>query len=132
MEDAARAICELRNSDSPLLHLTHPRSLSWHTIANAANSDLGLQVVSYDVWFSLLQESAETTSAVAAARVLDANPALKLVGFFADAKAKMDTGTQAMGFLEVDGRTAQAACAWLHHLPCPSQDVIVRWLRQYS
>ncbi|KAF7798676.1 hypothetical protein EIP86_009900 [Pleurotus ostreatoroseus] len=128
-EDAARAICELRNSNSPILHLTHPESLSWHIISDTANKELSLQTVPYNVWFGLLQKSADRTSMMNPTRLLHSNPALKLVEFFADAEVKADS-TQAMGFPEVDGTAAQTACAWLRQLPLPSQDVIARWLRQ--
>ncbi len=119
----------MRNSDSPVLHLAHPHALNWDTIVETVVQTTALQTVPFSLWFDLLRKSAVTPSAEPDTHTSDINPALKLMGFFADAVAN-EQSAQAMGFPAVDTRVAETVSPGLRELCPPSKDVISRWIRQ--
>ena len=71
----------MRHSRAPLLHLVHPRPVPWHTLIAPIAAELGVPLVSYENWFTALENSISTdaTNEVEAMRL---NPALRLLPFY--------------------------------------------------
>ncbi|KLO12645.1 acetyl-CoA synthetase-like protein [Schizopora paradoxa] len=71
---AGKAIVEMRDSDTRILHLAHPKPVSWTSIFQPASNLLGVPLVPYDLWLQSLKESSSSSEAE--------NTAIHLIEFF--------------------------------------------------
>ncbi|KAL0566597.1 hypothetical protein V5O48_015415 [Marasmius crinis-equi] len=74
-ESASRAIKESLNADpndrSPILHIRHPSPISWSILANQISSQLRVETVTLEEWFTRLQNfEGEDSKAFYARRLL--------------------------------------------------------------
>lgn len=102
----------MRNSTTPLLHLSHPHSTPWCTIRDAVASALELQTVPYNVWFGLLKKSGDRLQQVEAAQE---NPGLKLLEFFRQANVNVESA-EAMGIPKLDMTVALTVSPYLREM----------------
>ncbi|KAH8099950.1 acetyl-CoA synthetase-like protein [Cristinia sonorae] len=111
-DSMASAILDMRNSPYPILHLTHPRPVSWNTIITPISRALSLPLVPYGDWFEALRASqARTELSTDEVELMQRNPALMLLDFYANAKAgklstsvgdEPNTSGEAMGLRTLD------------------------------
>ena len=127
VDDAARAICEMRDSSTPILHLSHPHSTPWCTIRDAVASALELQTVPYNVWFGLLKKSGERMQQVEDAQE---NPGLKLLEFFRKANVNVDSA-EAMGIPRLDMTTALTVSPYLREVEPLKEESIQVWVKHW-
>jgi len=106
VDAVAQSLIEMRNSKYPVLHLAHPRSVSWNTVIAPIAKDLKLPLVSYDEWVSSLEKSGENLTAEKEVEMMKVNPALRILEFFS--LAKWGEGSkEAFGLPELDMSKAQ-------------------------
>lgn len=71
----------MRDSAEPVLHLVHPRPVSWTSIFQTVSQTLEVPLVPYSEWFAKLEKSLEDKS-VSEVDQMRRNPALRLLEFF--------------------------------------------------
>ncbi|KAJ3535272.1 hypothetical protein NM688_g7002 [Phlebia brevispora] len=130
VEDAARAICEMRDSDIALLHLEHPHPVKWTSIAKTICAELNVQPVPYDMWYALLKKSGEGLAADEEVEALRKNPALKLMAYFAYANIRADS-VQAMGMPKLDMSAARTVSTSLRELEPLPEDIVLEWIQYW-
>ncbi|TFK80331.1 acetyl-CoA synthetase-like protein [Polyporus arcularius HHB13444] len=80
---AARAMVEMLNTSSRILHLLHPRPVSSRTLMESMAEALGVHIVAYSDWLSALEKIALVDGAVKELDIkLRKNPALILLDVF--------------------------------------------------
>ena len=98
----------MRKSDiSDILHLAHPRPVSWSTVVEPIARELRLPIVPFDIWFASLQKSGDGLSADSEIEVMKRNPALKILDFFRGANEKMNESAESMGLPQLDVSRAE-------------------------
>lgn len=116
---ASRALIELRDSTSPVVHLVHSKPATWSVVAEAISSKFGLYLVQYSEWLKYLEKRASShNSGGSDDSELDGDriPAESLLLFFQQAKASMKNskiGCEAMGLATLDCRQAKLGSATL-------------------
>ena len=136
VDAAARAIDDMRGarttSRAALLHLAHPRPVPFRTLLAPLSASLALPAVPYAAWVAKLEASASTHAGDADAEVelVRRNPALKILEFYNDAKAKMPLSPEAMGLpmLEVVRALEAAPSLRPEALPQLSAEDVERWV----
>ena len=129
-----------------MLHLAHPRPVPWRTIISPLSTALSLPIVPYAEWCSLLEASSPhhnhdhhinsngNADADSEVELMRQNPALKILEFFLDARAKMSLpkngSPEAMGLPMLDVAHALEAAPSLREetLPQLSADDVERWI----
>lgn len=143
----ASALIEMRNSPHPVLHLTHPRPVTWSQIVNPISRILNLPLVPFTEWLERLRASATATSikgnglvhTTAATKanpkseedLLRVNPGLMLVDFFSGAVAeKTKDREEAMGLRTMDVSRAVEVAPSLGEgkLKSLGEDDMKRWI----
>jgi hypothetical protein len=82
---AAKAVTEMRRSSARIVHVAHPRPISWSTLFEAFSDSLNIPLVPFAEWLARLEKSREvlaTASAEEEAQAIRNNPALRLIEFF--------------------------------------------------
>ncbi|KIM81361.1 hypothetical protein PILCRDRAFT_821447 [Piloderma croceum F 1598] len=82
---AAKAVTEMRRLSTRIVHLAHPRPISWSTLFEAFSDTLNIPLVPFAEWLARLEKSREalaTASAEEEAKAIRNNPALRLIEFF--------------------------------------------------
>lgn len=120
----------MRNTEVPILHLSHPHPFAWSDIVDTMVAELGLQTVSYDMWFSLLKKSAEALTADAEVEVTSQAPSLKLIDFFTQAGIRSASG-EAMGMPRLDTSAARMVSPFFRDLPPLPKDTVSKWIRSW-
>lgn len=92
VDDAARAILEMRFSSNLFLHLAHSRPIPWSFLARSLSDRLHIPLVPYSDWLMLLEKSSNEAEVSIAF-----NPALRIVDFFRTASMEETGNTEAMG-----------------------------------
>ncbi|KAI0700690.1 acetyl-CoA synthetase-like protein [Cerioporus squamosus] len=121
---AARALVEMRNSTSPVLHLVHPRPVSWHTIMASIAEQLRVPLVSYSTWLSALERSA-----AASEDAMRENPALRLLDFFRAQTFSLEK--EPLGVVRLSTENAERTSAELAGLPQLRKDISVSWMNAW-
>ncbi|TCD65683.1 putative NRPS-like protein biosynthetic cluster [Steccherinum ochraceum] len=85
---AAQALVEMRNSPYPVLHLAHPRPVSFSTIISSVAQALDLPLVPFADWLARLRTSGEELSAQSEVEMMKISPALRLLPFFSRADTR--------------------------------------------
>jgi hypothetical protein len=97
---AAKALVEMRRSSAQIVHLAHPRPVSWSAVFETLSITLDIPLVSYTEWLARLEKSGQalaTASVEAEAKAIGNNPALLLIDFFRGASMDVDPSKEAMG-----------------------------------
>ena len=130
--EAARAFGEMRRSSEPIVHLVHPRPVSWSTLLAPLAQELDIPLVPYAEWLSALEGSVERGSAeeVEAMRL---NPALRLLSFY---KAHGETtegapDREAMGLVFIATDKAVRVSESLARLPQLDEERARTWLEAW-
>lgn len=97
--EGAAALIEMRNSPYDVLHLVHPRPVSWTSLMTAIAKNIGVPLVPFPDWLSALDQSMNNTSISEVERLLR-NPALKLIEFFRH--ADLDEDKEPLGVARLD------------------------------
>ncbi|TFK82377.1 acetyl-CoA synthetase-like protein [Polyporus arcularius HHB13444] len=125
--DAARAFAEMRNSPAPILHLVHPRPVSWHTLIAAIAEELGVPLVPYASWLAALEKSAGELSGERDIDAMRDNPALRLLDFFRY-RAEAREGREPLGIARLSTENAVAVSETLANMPEISEADARRWV----
>ena len=85
--EAAKAIGDLLNVTNHVLHLVHPRPVSWNRILGYFSKHLNIPLVSYDEWFKDFEEDhynldMKAADPTAVKNILRENSALRLFDIF--------------------------------------------------
>ena len=125
--EAARAFTEMRHSPEPIVHLVHPRPVSWRALLEPIAKELNVPLVPYDQWVSALESSVEQGSAeeVEAMRL---NPALRLLAFFKAQSIAMTPDREAMGLVFISTDTAVQVSESLAGMPQLDGERAGMWL----
>ncbi|KAI0822423.1 acetyl-CoA synthetase-like protein [Trametes gibbosa] len=129
--EGAKAFTELRRSPDAFAHLVHPRPVPWHTIIKPLAEELGVPLVSYDVWLSALQKSVsggDTTEV----DLMKANPALRLLSFYANANSTPAPDHEPLGLVYLSTEKSTAVSAALAGLPQLDADRAKGWLAAWK
>ncbi|RPD79527.1 acetyl-CoA synthetase-like protein [Lentinus tigrinus ALCF2SS1-7] len=127
---AARALVEMRNSTSPILHLVHPRPVSWHALITPIAAELRIPLVPYSTWLSALERSAaDGFAANAEVDAMRQNPALRLLEFFRGQTVSAEK--EAMGDVRLSTENAERASPELAHLAQLGEDISVSWVKAW-
>ncbi|TFY82997.1 hypothetical protein EWM64_g1012 [Hericium alpestre] len=96
---AAAAVVDMRDSPFNIVHLVHPRPVSWSNVFRHFSSALDLPLVPYTDWLARLDKSAEGVSPLTDTNDFKSNPALRLLDWFHSAWNDHGTGaSEALGF----------------------------------
>ncbi|CAL1699334.1 unnamed protein product [Somion occarium] len=126
-DSAARAIIEMRNSPVSILHLAHPRPVTWETIMEGLSKELDLPSEPYTEWLRRLKQKGTGVDPAVEAENLGHYPALKILDFFARAQETLSCA-EAMGIPRLDVSEATRVAPTLQKLaPLTSNDT-TRWL----
>ncbi len=79
---SARAFVEMRNSPSPILHLSHPRPVPWRALMAPIAEELRVPLVPFSGWLTSLEKCDGGTLDVRHLESTRNNPALRLLGLF--------------------------------------------------
>lgn len=123
----------LQGGNEPVLHLVHPRPVPWSHIITAFAVELKLPVIPYDDWLVSLQESGRALDSAKQAQaeveeMLEQNPALRLLTFFASAKGKMGADVEPLGIPRLASEKAQNVSESLRNAREISEDCVKRWI----
>jgi len=131
VDSMAAAIVEMRNSPHPVLHLAHPRPVSWSSIMEPISRILRLPLVPYSEWIGRLRTSQAEGTATSEVQLMQVNPALMLLDFFAQAlSSEADKEKEAMGLRTLDVSRASAVAPALseHRLPRLGEREATAWV----
>ena len=114
LDIATAALVDFRKASSPthLVHLVHPRPVTWHTLATAVGAALNVPLVSYAVWLSKLEQyAAQSLSEAGAAptQAVRSLRALHLLPMYRGMGEKVGRGRRALGMADMDVARATAA-----------------------
>lgn len=123
-----------RSRTNDILHLAHPRPVHWHAVMEPVSKYLGLPLVPYDEWYARLEKSAEGLRADSEVELMRKNPALKILEFFGNAKAKMEDSPEAMGLPMLSVTHAEKAAPSLgpEALPQLTGADALRWIEYWK
>jgi hypothetical protein len=97
--EAAAALIEMRNSSYAVLHLVHPRPVSWASLITPIAKNIGVPLVSFPEWLDAFNISTDDISTSEVER-MHHNPALKLTEFFRH--ADLDKDKEPLGVARLD------------------------------
>lgn len=123
----------MRNSPQPILHLVHPRPISWSSVIGPVSHALSLPVVPYAEWLARLRSTQAGTdhSGASEVQLMQANPGLMLLDFFAHAvSSEAQREDDAMGIRTLDVTKALQVAPSLtdSHLPQLEEKDIMSWV----
>jgi len=99
----ARALIDMRNSPYPILHLTHPRPVSWSSIITLVSHQLHLPLIPYADWLERLPASAPSSQDEEA---IKANPGVQLLPFYTHGEKASGQKEAILGLRAMDMRRA--------------------------
>ncbi|KAJ3558403.1 hypothetical protein NM688_g950 [Phlebia brevispora] len=97
--EMALVLAQLRNCEEPVLHIAHPKPVSWSTLVEPIAAEIGVQLVPYATWLSAL-EQARPTGDVSDFEKLRRNPALRLMDHFRT--VELGDGREPLGGIQLD------------------------------
>ncbi|PIL34373.1 hypothetical protein GSI_03148 [Ganoderma sinense ZZ0214-1] len=114
--EAAKAFTEMRHSPEPIVHLVHPRPVSWQSLLEPIAKELNVPLVPYTQWLSALESSVEHGSAQEV-EVMRLNPALRLLPFYKVQSKAMTPDREAMGLVFISTDKAVQVSESLARMP---------------
>lgn len=123
----------MRNSHYPVLHLAHPRPVSWSTIIKPLARALSLPLVPYTEWVLKLEESLGGSAhddARDEVERMKVNPALRILDFFRGGMLAGDASREAMGMpeLSLERAVEEAEALGERALPQLGEKDALSWL----
>ena len=88
------------SGSSSLVHLVHPKPVSWASLASIAAQDLSVPLVSYTEWLEKLEEAGKSTQSDNTdngVEILRKIPALRLLPFYQSISATQKNDGNAFG-----------------------------------
>ncbi len=67
---AAQLLVDHIDNSTPIMHLVHPKPVSWSTLARFASQELNVKLVSYSHWLEVLEKSTLDAKVFPAMRIL--------------------------------------------------------------
>jgi hypothetical protein len=121
---AASVIAEVRNSSAELLHLTHPKRVSWNVIFKDITSTLKVDLVPYRDWLSRL-EASETEE-------VDSHISIRLISHFKI--IPIEGNGEAGGLPRLDITAARRASAILNdeNFKLVGSEDVQKWLNYWK
>jgi hypothetical protein len=101
--EAAAALIEMRDAPYDILHLVHPRPVSWTSLISPIAQAIGVPLVSFPEWLAALNQSMDDTS-ISGVEHMRRNPALRLIDFFRH--ADLDEDREPLGVARLDTKLA--------------------------
>ena len=87
----------MRDADQQILHLSHPRPVSWSRVAQFLSRTLNVPLISYEDWLTRLEDSAGSMGASANKSGVESNPALRLLYYFRALEVGTNVSKEALG-----------------------------------
>ena len=127
--EGARAFVEMRHSLDPIVHLLHPRPVSWHTLLAPIAQELDVPLVPFTEWLSRLEGSVAQGSAEGV-KTMGLNAALRLLSLYKARGEIVDRtlGVDVMGFATIGTDKAVRVSESLASLPQLDGETAMRWL----
>jgi hypothetical protein len=113
-------IVELRHSAAEVLHLAHPKSVSWEFLFGYIARTLGVPLVPYSQWLARLEASESEEQAV------KHNSALRLLGFYRS--IDINAGSRDASFRRLVTDLAESASPALRDTLAIGEYDIQKWL----
>ncbi|CCM01516.1 uncharacterized protein FIBRA_03572 [Fibroporia radiculosa] len=123
--DAGQVLGQMRDSIHPVLHLAHPRRVSWNSVITPIAEHLGVPLVTYEEWVSALQQSVTEGTGSEVERLRE-NPALRLLAFFRS--YKVDEDKEPLGVTKLAIVKASEVAPALQLVPETSVGSVRAWL----
>lgn len=111
----------MRSSPKSILHLVHPRPISWHDLVVPIAQELGVPLVPYTTWLAALERSAEGSEDAARE-----NPALRLLDFFRS--FAQGNEKPPLGLWQLATKQAVDASETLLRMPQLEESDVRRWV----
>ncbi|GJJ14254.1 putative PKS-like protein biosynthetic cluster [Clathrus columnatus] len=126
LDTAAKALTELCHSDKLVVHLSHPKPIEWSVAAEFISKTLSLDLVPYNDWLARLEASASFEESD------KANPALRLLQYFANLEIEANPTKEALGLPILDIQRAVECSPTLKNAqPLTVMDVAA-WIRNWE
>ncbi|RPD67101.1 acetyl-CoA synthetase-like protein [Lentinus tigrinus ALCF2SS1-7] len=125
--EAARAFVEMRDSPAPILHLVHPRPVSWHALIAPIAAELEVPLVPYATWLTALDKSAGESSGEHDVDAMRDNPALRLLDFFRS-RGEAREGREPLGMPHLATEKARSVSETLTNMSEVSETDAKRWI----
>ncbi|CDO77413.1 hypothetical protein BN946_scf184857.g20 [Trametes cinnabarina] len=125
--ESAQAFAEMRHSPEPFLHLVHPKPVSWHTLIAPIAQELDVPLVSYETWFSALEENIKMATNEDALKLMKDNPALRLLDFFKGLPSSPER-REPMGTVHLSTEKSTRVSKALADLPVLDSARVKAWL----
>ena len=115
----------MRSSPEQILHLVHPRPISWKSLITPIAEELKVTLVPYMEWLTALETVAERDSEAARE-----NPVLRLLDFFrSSSPSKIMTP---LALYQLETKNAVGASQTLASMPEIGEADIKRWLAAWQ
>ena len=136
----AAALIDFRKASEStrIVHLIHPRPVSWSSLARVVSTVQSVPLVPYEEWFAKLEKAAESVSQSGSAKETEGEidlmrslRALRILPFFKSvATASQSNNGEAMGFPDLEVTQAVASSPTLADPDLRQLDAgdVVRWL----
>lgn len=106
---AAGAILDFCKYPGPahIVHLTHPRPVSWRSVAASIAEEFSVPLVPYSEWFAKLEEHCTQSGLRLAVAplpddVLRGQHALRLMPFYRNVAERVNSASHALGMVKLD------------------------------
>lgn len=118
-------LCAMRHSDEPVLHLANPNPVPWRSFFEVFAAEVGVPLVPFGTWISLLQNYSNDTGIPKSDRV-KRNPAIHLIPYFE--AADMSPYKEFMGHTRLDTTKAIEIAPMLKDIRI-GREMAVDWVR---
>lgn len=124
---ASRALTEMRNSSKPVLHLVHPKGVSWSSILTHFSQNLGVPLVPYPKWLEALNHQVKSKpAAVSEVELMQQNPALRLAEHFS--AVDLDEDREPLGIVRLDPSNAVEISQTLASMEPLGEQEVKQWV----
>lgn len=136
--DAAGAVVDFLHAKDNVVNLVHPRPVTWSSVMTLFSKYLNLPVVPFSEWMSDLKAAhkeldAKATNPAAVKKLLDTNPALRLMSFFETGEQRSgEPFTESMGIVRLDCSKAVAASKTLSTCGQVGEESVRRWVSHWK
>jgi len=131
---ASAALIDFRKAFSPthLVHLVHPRPMSWHILAAAISGEFAVPLVPFATWLAKLEQHAAQSLSGGSAdgAVVRSLRALHLLPMFRGMAGNVGKGRRALGMADMDVSRAKEASGTMAdpEMRQLGADDVQRWL----
>ncbi|KAI0647275.1 acetyl-CoA synthetase-like protein [Trametes meyenii] len=126
----AKVLVEMRCSTEPVLHLVHPRPVSWHMIISKLADELGIPLVPYAEWLSALEKCVGDSGDHAQLELMRIHQALRLVSFYREVGPS--PYREAFGLVHLDTVKSTRMSETLASLGQLDEESVQRWVTTWK